>query len=463
MFQIHIVRQRTFYFLIKNVVIMQKITILFLLVFGHLLSFAQISEQDNNIISNQGIIRFDSKTTSKMLNAVDNLRKVDVLLTEKSKSEFERGIILGTSLISIFDYQSSNRNSKFGYLMRHPTSANEIGKTVSEFVIHSAQISVTGDVNNWMSFYTELLYSPEQSFGPGTITSLGRNQIQLRKGFVVFGDLKKFPIYGAIGKMDAPFGQTESVNPFTNSTIWHAFGALGYGAQVSFKKSGFHATVMGVQGGAQFRVLNNPVDSTNVPSRINNFVLDANYTLKIGTKNSIRVGASYVHGTSYCQDFPVQHFNAGKDNNPAVSYYTTLLFSGFEVKAAYASTMHEWPGTFNPNPPLDVFKASKVSSLSIGAKYNFKPKGQFQFAVSGEFSNFVAGPDGSPWERQNQTVLGLQAKVKGGSKLFLELFNTQGYSPLNWISGGNFPDPGTTWSDRDATSYGIVIGAQVGI
>ena len=443
---------------------MQKITTLLLAICIPLLSFGQIAET-KVVTKNQGILRFNSETTSRMLNPVDDLRKVDILVSEKAKTEFEKGIILGTSLISIFDYQSSNTDSKFGYLMRHPTSANEIGKTVSEFVIHSAQISLTGDVNNWMSFYTELLYNPEQSFGPGTITALGRNQIQLRKGFVVLGDLNKYPIYGAIGKMDAPFGQTESVNPFTNSTIWHAFGGLGYGAQISFKKSGFHATVMGIQGGAQFRVLNNPVDSTNVPSRINNFSLDANYTLKFGenSNNSIKLGASYVHGTSYCQDFPVQHFNPGKENNPAVSYYTTILFSGFELKAAYANTMHEWPGTFNPNPPLDVFKASKVSSLSIGAKYNFKPGNHFQFAISGEFSNFVAGPDGSPWERQNQTVLGLQAKVKGGSTLFMEVFNTQGYSPLNWISGGNFADPGTTWSDRDATSNGIVIGAKVGI
>ena len=84
--------------------------------------------------------------------------------------------------------------------------------------------------------------------------------------------------------------------------------------------------------------------------------------------------------------------------------------------------------------------------------------------LSGEFSNFRAGPAGAPWERQNQIVFGFAALLKNSSKLFVELFNTQGYAPLNFISGSNdfepFP-PVTTHSDRDASSLGIVLGANI--
>lgn len=46
--------------------------------------------------------------------------------------------------------------------------------------------------------------------------------------------------------------------------------------------------------------------------------------------------------------------------------------------------------------------------------------------------------------------------------LFAEVFNTQGYAPLNFISGGNDPNnPGTTHSDRDASSIGIVVGGRL--
>jgi hypothetical protein len=50
------------------------------------------------------------------------------------------------------------------------------------------------------------------------------------------------------------------------------------------------------------------------------------------------------------------------------------------------------------------------------------------------------------------------------AKLFVEIFRTEGFAPLNFISGSAdfdpFP-PGTTHSDRDANSMGIVLGAQI--
>lgn len=87
-----------------------------------------------------------------------------------------------------------------------------------------------------------------------------------------------------------------------------------------------------------------------------------------------------------------------------------------------------------------------------------------RYTISGEFSNFRAGADGAPWERQNQTVLAFAALINKSSKLFLEMFHTEGYVPLNFISGSNdfepFP-PGETHSVRDAESLGLVVGAQI--
>jgi hypothetical protein len=385
-------------------------------------------------------------------------------MEEKQKGALDGSrLILGASLISIMDYQNSNTESKFAYLMRHPTSSNEIGTTVTEAVIHSAQLSVTGRVNNWITMHVELLYDPEQSFGAGTITALTRNQIQLRKGYVLLGDLDEFPLFLAVGKMDAPFGQTGTVSPFTNSTMWHAFGGLGYGAHLGLLTGGLNVNFMLVQGGAQFRALHNPNNQTAVPNHLDNFVADINYTIGLGKEGSdFKLGGSYVKGTAYCQNFPVVHFTPCDENNPGYSFYGMLNLGGaFTLKGSFAKTTKEWPGTFNPNPPLDQYAASKVSSLDIGARYKFNRTGNVVYAVSGEFSNFVAGPDGSPWERQNQIVLGLSGMIKQSSKLFIEAFNTKGYAPLNFISGGNQTDPGTTHSDIDATSIGIVIGAQL--
>lgn len=438
---------------------MKKLTLLFVM-----LCTSAIAQ---DTIKSVGFISVNTAYTSLMMEANQDLRKNEIFFNSRKDLITQQGITAGLCVLGIMDYQQSSEDSKFAYLMRHPTAANQIGKEVSEAVIHSFQLSLTGVVNNWMAAYGEMLYNPEQSFGTGSITASTRNLFELRKGYLAFGNLNSFPVYGTIGKMDAPFGQTGSVNPFSNSSMWHAFAGLGYGAQLSFMKWGINANVMAVQGGAQFRAMNTVVgDSSNVPSKLNNFVGDLSYTLKMGKKSHIRLGGSYLHGSAYSQNFPITHFAASKKNNPAVTGYGNMQITDhIYIMGAYATTLHVWPGTHNPYLPLAVYPTAKVSSIDAGAKYTFHLKGKVQYTVSGEFSNFRAGADGSPWERQNQIIAGFMAKVNH-SRLFLEIFRTDGYTPLNFISGSNPGAPfpaGTTHSVRDAFSNGIVIGGQFNI
>lgn len=419
--------------------------------------------QENSNSDSTGIIGINSPFSYKMIEPNQNLRKLEILLEARQNNEIKSGsLTIGSSLIAIADYQKSNTDSKFAYLMRIPTSANQIGKEVSEAVIHSFDLMLAGTLNDWLAIYADILYDPEQSYAPGTITALARNQLQLRTGFIAVGDLRKFPLYGSIGKMNAPFGQTGSVNPFTNSTMWHAFGGLGYGAQIGFKKWDLNASIMFVQGGAQFRAMNTPVgDSTNVPSKLNNFTADLNYNIIFKKGVEFLLGGSYLHGSAYNQDYPITHFTAATSVNPAYTFYGKFSYlNKLVVEGSYAITSKVWPGTHNPNPPLDIYEASKVSSLDAGIKYVFNDKGKIPIAVSGEFSNFIAGPDGAPWERQNQLVFGVSGLLRKSSRLFLEFIMTEGYVPLNFISGGNLA-PGETHSVRDANSYVILIGGMI--
>jgi len=54
-------------------------------------------------------------------------------------------------------------------------------------------------------------------------------------------------------------------------------------------------------------------------------------------------------------------------------------------------TFNERKGTHNPTPPLDVFAASKISSLEAGIRYDFHLEGTIRYSVSGEFSNLRSG------------------------------------------------------------------------
>lgn len=415
---------------------------------------APVSSSDNYVLG------LNSYHSYLMMEPNQNLRKVRLFMDSKSNGLIpEKSLSFGFSMIGLADYQKSNQDTKFGYLMRHPTAANQIGKHVSEAVIHSAQLSMTASLNPWLSVYGELLYDPQQSFGTGTITTLTRNQVQLRKGIVVLGNLEKFPVYMSIGKIDTPFGQMGSVSPFTNSTMWHAFGGLAYQALIGFDKYGINANLSLVQGGAQFRAANVPVDSTAVPSRLNNFVADLNYTFEPFGGVEVQIGGSYIKGSAYCQGWPVVHFMPCGDNNPAFTFYGNITINNrLHLKGSFAKTVNEWPGTFNPNPPLDVFAAAKVSSLDFGGIYQINPAGKTVFSLSGEFSNFKAGPEGAPWQGQNQLIVGLNAQVEETSRFFLEFFKVDGYVPLNFVSGGNFPDPGVTHSANDTRGFGFVAG-----
>ena len=367
------------------------------------------------------------------------------------------------AVTAIANYQTSNRADKFGYLMRHPTAGNQVGKEVSEAAIHSAQLGFTALLGDWIVGHAALLFDPEQSFGDGTNTDLERNQVQVRRAYVLFGDLDRAPLFASLGKMAVPFGLTDTVNPFTASTVWHAFGGLANGATVGYAGENLNLTAMAIQGGAQFRAANAPVKGTDVPSRLNNFALDANYTFRLGKGRTLLAGASYLHGSAYCQDFPIAHFMPCRDNNPAYDLYGRLVLGDLTLKGEFARTLDVWPGTFNPAMPR--FRASKVTSFDAGAKYRLV-SGPAPFDLSAEFSRFVAGPEGAPWERQDQFVVGAAWFARPSVKLFAEYIRVHGFAPLNFLSGGSVRDaegeviPDRTISDASARSNVFLVGAN---
>ena len=101
--------------------------------------------------------------------SVDVNTKPIVQLKALRDEQLNDRITLSGQITAIANYQWSNRDDKFGYLMRNPTSANQIGDKVSEAVLHSANLAMTARLSDDLLGYAELLYNPEQNFGPGTI------------------------------------------------------------------------------------------------------------------------------------------------------------------------------------------------------------------------------------------------------------------------------------------------------
>ena len=386
--------------------------------------------------------------------------------------ELKQKITFGGQITALVNYQKSNIDTKFGWLMRHPTASNQIGKTVSEAVVHSSNLNLTARLTDNLTAYAELLYNPEQNFASGsTITGLPRNNVNMRRAYLLYGNLADSNVYASLGKMDIPFGLNDTVSPFTNSTNWHSFAGLAYGGLLGYAGDKLHVRAMAIQGGAQFRNANTPVgeDDTAVPSLLNNYAIDANYSFDLES-GSLLAGLSYQYGTAYCQEYVVKHFRACKDNVDAASVYTRYENGRLTLLSEFAETLAEWPGTANPNfPAYAGFEAVKNFTWTVGASYAYDFGLKNNVDLSIEFSEYIAGDKGAPWEKQEQLVLGASYMPTGNVKYFAEIVQAVGWVPLNFLSGGhmdpnneqpNVPFLHESWSEPDAKTSLIAFGVQ---
>ena len=415
-------------------------------------------EKEIEHASSDRLITFNPDFGYDFLDANTNInRKQQMILRARQDGRLsENAVNVQGSVTAIANLQSSNEPNQFGYLMRHPTGNNQRGTTVSEATIHSAQLGFTATMGDWIAASAEFLFDPEQSFGQGTNTALARNQVQARKAYVLLGNLDKSPFYASLGKQAIPFGLTDSVNPFTTSTVWHAFGGIANGGIVGYQGDNLNMSFMAVQGGAQFRSANVPVEGTSVPSKLNNYAVDANYTINLDSAANVLFGASYQRGSAYCQSFPITHFSPCEEENPAWDVYAQYQNESWTVKSEIAKTTDEWAGTFNPSLPQ--FAASKVTSFDLGVQYRNQLL-NLPVAYSAEFSRFEAGASGSEWEKQDQLVLGLAMRLAPSVELFAEYIDVNGYAPLNFLSGGHIPGmPQIPVADASADSEVYMLG-----
>ena len=261
------------------------------------------------------------------------------------------------AVTAIANYQSSNRDDKFGYLMRHPTAANQVGDTVSEgddplgatgLYRHARRLAdrTRGDAVRFRN----------RASAEGTNTDLERNQLQMRRAYVLLGDLDRSPFYASLGKMAVPFGLTDTVNPFTASTVWHAFGALANGLTLGYVSEGLNLSVMGIQGGAQFRAAKYPGGGDCRSEQVEQPRRGRALQFRAGLRRHASPGRVLAaRHAAYCQDFPVVHFEPCRDNNPAFGVYGKTCIRRFHVQGR-VRTARRMSG---PEPSTRAFRGSR--------------------------------------------------------------------------------------------------------
>jgi hypothetical protein len=154
-------------------------------------------------------------------------------------------------------------------------------------------------------------------------------------------------------------------------------------------------------------------------------------------------------------------FNACSDNNDAIAAYAVYRTQDTMLIAEYGQTLDVWPGTANPY--ISQFSAEKNTTFTVGGRQAFDVGLTNKMDFSIEFSRFKAGASSSPWEKQDQYVLGASYYPTPSINLFAKAIRVEGWVPLNFLSGG---DPGsvlgTSWSSQSSTTNVFTIGVQAG-
>ena len=100
-----------------------------------------------------GPVRFEPKFGYEVLDPTTRINRKQHLILQRRQDGIlapDRLHVHG-AVTALGSYQRSNRDSKFGYLMRHPTGTNQVGDKVSEATIHSVQLGFTGTLGDWLT------------------------------------------------------------------------------------------------------------------------------------------------------------------------------------------------------------------------------------------------------------------------------------------------------------------------
>jgi hypothetical protein len=267
--------------------------------------------------------------------------------------------------------------------------------------------------------YTELLFSDVFSFADHKQGSL-----QVRQAYAVLGNLEQSPWHAFIGKKNLSFGDMGTLSPFTQSVVWHYFGALAEGIGVGYAGETVECTLMGVNGGRGIRV----ADSEE-KGKINNLAANATVSFPWAEDGLLRFGGGFLLGTIYDGTFP-EHLDPDLfgEYNSAWDVNALLRWGRATFAAEYVTTINDWPST-----------GHAVTAYRTEAGYDVNVA-QYPGRLSVSWSEGLQGARGSQFEFNRQLVIGLGMTLNRHALLSFEYIRSSGFAPLINI---------TTVSNRD--------------
>ncbi|MGJ8564158.1 MAG: hypothetical protein ACSHXY_11470 [Alphaproteobacteria bacterium] len=405
-------------------------------------------------------VRTSASHTERMLDWQENQTgKALTLLANRANGVLQdNSIYLGGGVQGGFMYQRTDTAGAFPILSRFPDFSASTDREAGVFAINNAALSFTSTFGDWTTLYLQPEYSE---------TEYGREQeeFQLRKAYVVFGNLEKTPFYAAFGRKNIDFGNFDSYNAFTHSEGAHYF--LAHSDQpvleLGFYKDGFKLVGSAFSGGRQLRVA-----YAGEENNIANYAFNAEKEFRFGhNKNkSFTLGGGYLHDTIYRNNFTAHTFAGIATGTPPANFieYRNSAVSGFaeynskflDMMVEYTTTLKPWGaaipqdvnGIVDPayiidplGSPNDLNNINFDQNLEVlVAQARIKPmvKGKpLTIAATGSWGNIAddfvgTGIGGQPttWKNNQQHALSLEYPISPYLEVGAEYVYNKGFIPF---------------------------------
>ena len=383
-------------------------------------------------------IAFDTEYARAILNWQETVTEKPLTMLQASVADSlaPNTLTISGAYWGSYMYEETNVSGKFPILSRFPNQHS--GTTGSRWVTNNAAVGLTAKLGSWITLFAQ----PEFS----EIEFVGQDEVQLRKAFVMVGNLSQVPFYAYYGRNTVDFGAMNAYNPFTHTVNNHSFRVdsedpvIGLG----FYRDGLHLVATAIHSGRQLRV----ADSPGSDGYDENFALHASYAFESGDFRG-RVGGGYLHSTIYNRTIP-HHPGAGFDaavrgskeerRNGAWDVFVEVGYGPFSIGGEYTATTEKWPATDH-----------RVSALNGQFAYDFS---LFEMPTRLSFVYGVGrvGPDDTEYERLTQLVVGAETQVTKNFSLGVEYVRNSAFVPLIGI---------THVSDSSVKTDTLIVGGKL--
>lgn len=405
-------------------------------------------------------VRTNVAHTDRMLDWQENTTgKTLTLLTNRAYGVLQPdSLYLGAGFKGGFMWQQTDQPGQFPLLSRFPFFSNGTDQEAGVFAINNAALAVTSTFGDWTTVYLQPEYS-ETEYAPD------QSEFQLRKAFVVFGNLERSPFYAAFGRKTIDFGNFDSYNAFTHNEAAHYFHAVSDQPvlELGYYKNGLKLTGSAFSGGRQLRVA-----YAQENNNIANYAFNAEQEFRFGYngEQSFTVGGGYLHDTIYRNNFTAHTFQGIANGTPPANFieYRNSVVSGFaeynsplfDAMVEYATTLEPWaaaiPQDANgvPDAAYLIDPLGSTTDLSninfdqnlevLVAQLRFKPMvngRRMSIAASGSWGNigddFVGvGVGGRPttWEKNQQHAVSVEYPISPYLEVGAEYVYNKGFIPF---------------------------------